>query len=329
MCSSRMPGDMDGGLSAEWAVFVPVLCVYSVVLTCWVCVGRSTAAHRAEELSSSSTRLDATAKSRPTQRVRGESPAHRPKAPRSTTKAGPSQQASDDPNTRMPSARPKHSPSAASILRRVDTPPVLRPQTLHRPPSSPSSSCAMGETCKPSNVRVASARDYRDTSRAEHSSLRSYAGEPMLEEDRPSFTHRNEHTPKPRGMPAKARLRQEKHQPAEYGATESCDAAGSSLLHAALQDYYASAEEFPEGARSIRCESSRLAQDRTNGSRDQETRRPSVPLRDAGVTSGSQLYGNVIQQAARPLRARVLHRDVNGDKLHSSYVKFEANSQRR
>jgi hypothetical protein len=344
-CSSRMPGDMDGGLSAAWAVFVPaawavfvpVLCVYSVVLTCKVCVDRwfaereesveveeeETAAHRAEELSSPSARLNATAKSRPTEQVRGESLAHRPKAPRSTTKAGPSRQASDDRNTRMPSAR--NSPSAASILRHVDTLPVLRKPTLHHRPSSPSSSCAMGvrtaDTRKPSNVRFASARDC-NTSRVEHSSLRSYVCEQMPEEERPSFTHRNEHTPKPRGMPAKARLRQEKRQPAGYGATAACDAAGSSLLHAALQDYYASAEALPQGARSIRCESSRLAdpaQDRTNGCRNQdagafETRRPSVPLRDAGVTSGSRLYGNGIKQAARPLAPR----DIHGGKLHST-----------
>lgn len=319
----------DGMNAAEWAVLVPVLCF---VLACQHCMNlwfakrvvrqaESTAVEACPSRvaappehpsatdspgKSSSPHRSTTAGSRDAQRPgpRDKGTADCSKASRPTTAAGLARQAKSDENARVPKhvrntqppSRHSSAPSASALPCIAKPSPTVPPIDDRRS----SSSFAM-RVREPPHARGASVRDDKDTSGVEHLLPRAYVSGPRLEssssleEEQPTFAHRNEPPPRPRGMPSlPARSRQEEHRPAGHGAIEACDAAGSSLLSASLQRYYASIEAWPQGASA--CVTDNMGHARPSPSSFH-------PWRDQG-----QL----------PSPRRRTYRDIHGGKLRSS-----------
>jgi hypothetical protein len=316
-------------IAAEWIALVSLLCL---VLICQHCMDRwfavrqeeSTAYRASQSLvafpperpsaedspgTSAKPHRNAAAGSRHAQRPRDKGTADRSKASRSTTAPGLARQAKSE-NVRMPKKhirndRPPshHSPAASAaasgVLPRIAKPSPTVPPIDDRRPSSSSAMRMRTAVREPSNARGASVRDDKTASREGHLSRRAHVSGPSLEssssleEGQSALAHRNEPPPWPRGMQSlPVRSRQEGYQPANHGANEACNAAGSSLLSAALQRYYASIEASPHGASAYVTD-------------NKEQARPSPPPFHSWQDQGH-------------LPQRRTYRDVHGDKMRSS-----------
>ena len=311
----------DGMIAAEWDALGSLLCL---VLICLYCMGRlfamcvvrkeeSTADTKDEactslvafppERPSTADSPGTTARARHAQRQSDKGAADRLKASGSTTAAGLARQAKND-NVRMPKKHIRndqppshHSPAAsaaADVLPRIAKPSPTVPPIDDRRPSMR----IRAPVREPSNTRGASGHEDKTASRGKHLSRRAHVRRPSpesssFEEGQSALAHRNEPPPRPRGMQSLSmRSRQEGRQPADHGANESCDAAGSSLLSAALQQYYASVEASLQGASA--CVTDNM-----------EQARPSLPP-----------FHSWRDQGQLPQRRK--YRDVRGDKMSSS-----------
>jgi hypothetical protein len=112
---------------------------------------------------------------------------------------------------------------------------IEQPSTIAKPMDKPAPSIQIPVRA----VRVTTVNDEGDTPKVVHVYERAWM-ESTREEGRLAFARSEALLQAP--VPSS---QQEEHRPAGHGAIEACDAAGSSLLSAALQRYHESIEESP------------------------------------------------------------------------------------